>query len=152
MTEDPGYRDLMSQARADFAKAIATANAERENAASKSAGTRRWNKAVQAAQQELRTAREQATQAWAQAHPGQASTRALGTQTAGQQITAQADAGMPADRISQVQQDISAHLLNVARTPEGQAFASEYDWTAETLVHELREMEQRPGQELEAAG
>ncbi len=152
MSEDPRYRDSMSQARAGFAKAIAAASADRENAASTSAGTRRWNQAVHAAQQELRTAREQAAQAWAQAHPARGSTRALGRESAGQQITAQADAGMPADRIGQVQQDISAHLLSEARTPEGRVFASEYDWAAETLVHELRQMEQRPGPELEAAG
>ena len=72
--------------------------------------------------------------------------------TTGQQITAQSDAGMPAERIGQIQQDISAHLLNEARIREGRAFASEYDWAAETLVHELRQMERRPGPELEAAG
>ncbi len=152
MSEDPRYRDLMSQARANFTKSIAIANAKRENAASKSAGTRQWNQAVQATQQELRAARQQAAQAWADTHPAQTRARTLGRQTAGQQITTQADAGMPADRIGQVQQGISTHLLNEARTPEGWAFASEYDWTAETLVHELREMERQPGPELEAAG
>jgi uncharacterized Zn finger protein (UPF0148 family) len=142
-SEDPRYQNLMSQARADFAKSIAAANAEQEKAASKSAGTRQWNKAVQTAQNQLRAAREQAAQTWADAHPGQARTRALGRQ---------GDAGMPADRVGQVQQDISAHLLNEARAPEGRAFASECDWAAETLVHELRERERRPGPELEAAG
>ena len=151
MSEDPGYRDSMNQAKADFAKAVAVASDERDNAANKSAGTRQWNKTVHAAQQELRAAREQAAQTWEQAHPGQASTWAPGRETAGQQITAQAGAGTPADRIGHLQGDI-ATCSSEARTPEGLTFASEYDWTAETLVHELREMERRPEAELEAAG
>jgi hypothetical protein len=80
-----------------------------------------------------------------------AGTGALGRETAGQQIIAQADAGMPAGRIGHGQAGIAAHLLSEARTPEGQAFAREYDWAAETLVRELRELEQ-PCQNFEAAG
>jgi hypothetical protein len=68
----------------------------------------------------------------------------MGRETAGQQIIAQADAGMPAGRISDVQADIAAQLLSEARTAEGQASAREYDWTAETLVRELEELDE-PG-------
>jgi hypothetical protein len=73
-----------------------------------------------------------------------ASTGALGRETAGQQITAQADAGMPTGRIGQVQADTAADLLSEARTPEGQAFAREYDWAAQTLVRDLKELDE-PG-------
>jgi hypothetical protein len=68
-----------------------------------------------------------------------ASIPALGRETAGQQVIAQADAGMPTDRIRHAQADIAAYLLSEARTPEGQAFAREYDWAAETLVSDLKE-------------
>ena len=71
-----------------------------------------------------------------------ASAQVLGQETAGQQITAQADAGMPTDRIGHVQADIAAHLLSEARTPEGQAFAREYDWTAQTLARDLKELDE----------
>jgi hypothetical protein len=69
---------------------------------------------------------------------GSTSTRAPGRETAGQQISAQADAGMPTGRIGHVQADITAHLLSEARAAEGQAFAREYDWAAETLAGELK--------------
>jgi hypothetical protein len=72
------------------------------------------------------------------------STRALDREPAGQQITAQTDAGKPTGRIGHVQADIVAHLPSEARTPEGQAFAYEGDTTAETLVHELNELDE-PG-------
>jgi hypothetical protein len=75
---------------------------------------------------------------------GTANARVLGRETAGQHIIAQADAGMPTGRISDVQAGIAAHLLSEARTAEGQAFAREYDWTAETLVRELKELD-KPG-------
>jgi hypothetical protein len=75
---------------------------------------------------------------------GSASARVLGRETAGQQIIAQADAGMAAGRIGDVQAGIAAHLLSEARTPEGQAFAREYDWTAQTLVRDLKELDE-PG-------
>jgi hypothetical protein len=73
---------------------------------------------------------------------GIASARVLGRETAGQQIIAQAGAGMPAGRISDVQADTAAHLLSEAHTAEGHAFAREYDWTAETLVRELKELDE----------
>jgi hypothetical protein len=75
---------------------------------------------------------------------GSASTPALGREAAGQQISAQAGAGMPTGRIGHMQADIAAHLLSEAHTPEGQAFAREYDWAAETLVRELEELDE-PG-------
>jgi predicted GIY-YIG superfamily endonuclease len=71
MSKDPGWRAVMDRARAEFANAVAVANADRANAASKGAGTRQWNKAVQAAQQELRTTREEAEQSWKQRKAGQ---------------------------------------------------------------------------------
>lgn len=74
--------------------------------------------------------------------PAQAGARALGRETAAQHVTAQADAGMPTGRIAQIQHDPVRHLLSGAGTLEGRAFASEYDWTARTLVHELHELQQ----------
>jgi hypothetical protein len=75
---------------------------------------------------------------------GNASIRALGRETAGQQLIAQADAGTPTGRIGHVHADIAAHLLGEARTAEGQAFAREYDWAAGTLVRDLKELDE-PG-------
>ena len=65
----------------------------------------------------------------------------LGRQVAEQTITAQADAGMTADRIAREQDEIAAHAMNEATTREGQLFARAYDDTAHTLVRELQEME-----------
>jgi predicted GIY-YIG superfamily endonuclease len=64
MSEDPEYWFDMNRARAIFQGAISDASTARENAVSKSAGTPAWNAAVQAAQQELRAAREKAAQDW----------------------------------------------------------------------------------------
>ena len=65
----------------------------------------------------------------------------LGREVAEQVITAQANAGMPADRIAQVQDGISAWNLSEATTPEAARFAREYDWTAQALIGDLRDME-----------
>jgi len=70
-----------------------------------------------------------------------ANQKMLGREVAEQAIIAQADAGMPADRIAEVQDEISARAFSEARTREGERFAREYDETARTLVRELREME-----------
>ena len=67
-----------------------------------------------------------------------------GSETARQIISAQADAGMPADRIAEHHQDVGAALLCGAETPDGEAFARAYDGTAETLISELRERERGP--------
>jgi hypothetical protein len=72
--------------------------------------------------------------------PG-ANQRMLGREVAEQTITAQADAGMSPGRIGREQDEIAAHLLNEAVTPEGERFAREYDWTARALVRDLEEME-----------
>jgi hypothetical protein len=70
-----------------------------------------------------------------------ANQKMLGQQVAEQTIIAQADAGMPADRIAEVQEEISARALSEATTKAGERFAREYDWTARALVRELEEME-----------
>jgi hypothetical protein len=67
--------------------------------------------------------------------------RMLGRQVAEQTIIAQANAGMSAERIAQVQDEIAAHALTEASNRQGQQFAREYDWTAHVLVRELKEME-----------
>ena len=64
-----------------------------------------------------------------------------GSETARQITSAQAAAGMDADRIAEHHQDVAASLLCGAETPDGQAFARAYDGTGETLISELREME-----------
>src|SRR5258708_34565104 len=84
-----------------------------------------------------------AAQAWqrpVKTIPG-ANQRMLGREVAEQTIIAQADAGMPAHRIAEVQEEISAHALSEATTPEAVRFAREYDWTARLPVRELAEME-----------
>ena len=65
----------------------------------------------------------------------------LGREVAQQTITAQADAGMSADRIDRVQEEQAARNLTDATTREGQLFARSYDETVRTLVRDLREME-----------
>jgi hypothetical protein len=70
-----------------------------------------------------------------------ANQKMLGQQVAEQTIIAQADAGMPAERIAREQDATCIHLLSEATTPEGQRFAKEYDHTARILVRELQEME-----------
>jgi hypothetical protein len=75
---------------------------------------------------------------------GDASTPVLGWGAAGPHATAHAGAGMPAGRTAQVQAGIAAYLLSQTRTPEGQAFAREYDGAAETLAGELKELNE-PG-------
>jgi hypothetical protein len=70
-----------------------------------------------------------------------ANQKMLGQQVAEQTIIAQASAGMSADRIGREQDEIAAHLLNEAVTPESERFAREYDWTARALVRDLEEME-----------
>jgi hypothetical protein len=65
----------------------------------------------------------------------------LGRQVAEQTIIAQADAGMSAERIAAVQDEISARNLNEATTRAGREFAREYNQTARTLVRDLRELE-----------
>ncbi len=67
-----------------------------------------------------------------------------GSETARQIITAQAEAGMGADRIAEHHQEVAAALLCGADTEEGQAFAREYDDTGEALLADLREMERGP--------
>jgi hypothetical protein len=67
-----------------------------------------------------------------------------GSETARQIISAQAAAGLDADRIAEHHQDVAASLLCGAETPDGEAFARAYDGTAETLISELREMEHGP--------
>src|SRR5262249_26726308 len=75
---------------------------------------------------------------------GSTGARVPGRETAGQQITAQADAGMPTGRIGHVQADTAAHLHCEARTPARQAFGREYDWAAEPPVREQKELDE-PG-------
>ena len=70
-----------------------------------------------------------------------ANQKMLGRQVAEQTITAQANAGMPAERIAWVQEEISARALSEATTRQAQAFAREYDWTASILTRELADME-----------
>jgi hypothetical protein len=70
-----------------------------------------------------------------------ANQRMLGQQVAEQTIIAQADAGMSAQRIAEVQEEIAARNLSEATTREARTFAKEYDDTARTLVRELEEME-----------
>lgn len=65
----------------------------------------------------------------------------LGHQVAEQTITAQADAGMSADRIAEVQEEISARNLSEATTTGGRVFARAYDDTARILVRDLQDME-----------
>lgn len=67
-----------------------------------------------------------------------------GAVTAQQIITAQADAGMTADRIAEHHQDVAASLFSGAETADGQAFAREYNQAGEALVGDLREMERGP--------
>ena len=64
-----------------------------------------------------------------------------GASTVSQIISAQAAAGMSADRIQEHHLEVSASLFSGAETEDGQAFAREYDQTGETLIAELREME-----------
>jgi hypothetical protein len=70
-----------------------------------------------------------------------ANQKMLGQQVAEQTIIAQASAGMSPGRIGREQDEIAAHLLNEAVTPQGERFAREYDWTARALVRDLEEME-----------
>ena len=65
----------------------------------------------------------------------------LGQQVAEQTITSLADSSMSPGRIATVQDEVVIHLLNEAKTREGQVFAKAYDDTARTLVRELNEME-----------
>jgi hypothetical protein len=70
-----------------------------------------------------------------------ASIRAMGRETAGQQIIAQADAGMTPDAIARREEDIVASLLSDAQTPGQQVFAREYADTVGTYVRDLRELD-----------
>jgi hypothetical protein len=72
---------------------------------------------------------------------GTASIRAMGPETAGQQIITQADAGMTPDAIARRQEDIVASLLSDAQTPGQQVFAREYADTVGTYVRDLRELD-----------
>ncbi len=67
-----------------------------------------------------------------------------GAITAQQIISAQAAAGMNADRIAAHHQEVSASLLSGADTEDGHAFAREYDTTGEALLADLREMQRGP--------
>jgi hypothetical protein len=67
-----------------------------------------------------------------------------GAITAQQIISAQAAAGMSADRIAEHHHEVSASLFSGADTEDGQAFAREYDTTGESLLADLRAMERGP--------
>lgn len=67
-----------------------------------------------------------------------------GAVTAQQIISAQASAGMSADRIAEHHQDVAASLFSGAETADGQAFAREYNQAGEALIGDLREMERGP--------
>jgi len=67
-----------------------------------------------------------------------------GAETAQQIISAQAAAGMDAQRIAEHHQDVAAGLLSGADTDEGSAFAREYDGWGNSLIADLREAERGP--------
>jgi hypothetical protein len=64
-----------------------------------------------------------------------------GAEAAQRTITAQASAGMSAEKIDTHAQDTAAWLFSEATTPAGERFATGYDDTAQSLVAELREAE-----------
>ena len=66
--------------------------------------------------------------------------RQAGAETATRNITAQADAGMTADRIERASEGVLSGRFEKA-SPQSDAFYSEYDQTAATLTRELREIE-----------
>jgi hypothetical protein len=71
-----------------------------------------------------------------------AQAKQAGFQTADQIIRAQADAGMNPDAIARHQEEIAASLLSDAETADGQAFAREYADTADTYLHDLKELDE----------
>jgi hypothetical protein len=74
--------------------------------------------------------------------PASADPARAGAETAQQIISAQAAAGMSADRMARHHDDTAAWLWSEAKTPEAERFAAAYASTADTLVAELREAEQ----------
>ena len=73
---DPAYGQAIAAAKAQYQATVGTARAAWEQAASRSAGTRLWNRAVATAHEELQAARHEAAQAWISAHPRSGLTRA----------------------------------------------------------------------------
>ncbi len=65
-----------------------------------------------------------------------------GAVTAQQIITAQMEAGMPRDRIMAHHHDVAASLYGDVRTPDGKAFADAYAETAESMLIEMRELDE----------
>lgn len=66
---DPAYGLAIAEAKAQHRADVEAGQAAREHAASKSAGTRVWNKAVQSAHEQLQATRHGAAKAWIAAHP-----------------------------------------------------------------------------------
>jgi len=64
-----------------------------------------------------------------------------GRQLADQLVRAQADAGMPAERIGRQQEGVIASLLSDAETAGGKAFATGYATTAETYISDLKALD-----------
>jgi hypothetical protein len=66
---DPGYGLAIAEAKAQYRTDVEAGRAAREQAASKSAGARVWNRAVQSAHEQLQAARHNAAEAWIANNP-----------------------------------------------------------------------------------
>src|SRR5260370_42702998 len=66
---DPAYGLAITAAKEQHRATVEAGRAAREQAASRSAGTRLWNRAVTTAHEELQSARHEAAEAWISAHP-----------------------------------------------------------------------------------
>jgi hypothetical protein len=66
---DPAYGLAIAAAKQQYRAAVNVGRLAREQAASKSTGTRLWNRAVETAHEQLQQARHEAASAWVAAHP-----------------------------------------------------------------------------------
>jgi hypothetical protein len=66
---DPEYGLAIAAAKEQYRATVEAGRAARDQAASKSAATRVWNRAVQSAHEQLQAARRDAAEAWIAAHP-----------------------------------------------------------------------------------
>ena len=66
---DPAYGRAIAAAKAQYQATVEAGRLAREQAASRSAGSRLWNRAVATAHEELQAARHEAAAAWIAQHP-----------------------------------------------------------------------------------
>jgi hypothetical protein len=67
--QDPAYGQAITAAKAQYQATVQAGRIARQEASSKSAGTRAWNRAVEEAREQLQQTRHDAAAEWVAAHP-----------------------------------------------------------------------------------